>query len=162
MNVAETIFSINSTVQSYFAKRGERTISADDAARLVYEAGIISPDAGPPDAQGFAFRQFLRGLRDEYGHDVLFLLLGVRQSRNQPQGKYVLYIRDAPSLENIKELLSISRNKINSEENQVPEGRIHYPIILRSDWMLYRGNFRWQESAEATTRLPLQTGSGIW
>src|SRR6185436_14602618 len=90
----------------------------DDAATLVYADGIISPAGGPPGAPGFAFRQFLRDLRDQNGLDVLFSLLGVRQSRNQPHGRYVLYKFDPPSLESIKELLSRSIDKMITTENQ--------------------------------------------
>src|SRR5437016_9596476 len=108
MDTAETIAKLNHTIQGDLRTQGFRTLTADQAADLVYAAGIMSPEGSPPGTPGFTFRQFLRDIRDGYGHEALYALLGVRQSDNQPGGKYTVYRFDAPSMETIVELLATS------------------------------------------------------
>lgn len=125
MDTAETIANSNRTIQEYMRTHGARTLKADQAADLVHTAGIMSSEEAPPGAPGFTFRQFLRDLRDRYGFDVLYSLLGVRQSDNQPGGKYTFFRFDAPSMETIKELLATSRpDGAISLDSAAPEGSL--------------------------------------
>ena len=105
MTRADQILAINEAIQEYMRDHATRVITADEGANVVCSAGIFSPEQGPPDAPGFTFRQFLRDIRDQYGYEALFQLLGAKQKENKPHGHYVLLRFDPPSKERINELL---------------------------------------------------------
>jgi len=105
MSLADQILAINEAIQGYMRDQAARAITADEGANVVYSAGILSPEQGPPDAPGFTFRQFLRDIRDQYGYDALFQLLGTKQKDNKSHGHYVLLRFDPPSRERVAELL---------------------------------------------------------
>lgn len=105
MSLADKILAINEAIQKHMCDHVIRVLRADEAADVVYSAGILSPDQGPPDAPGFTFRQFLRDVRDQYGYESLFQLLGAKQKENEPGGHYILLRFDPPSRERVDELL---------------------------------------------------------
>jgi TDG/mug DNA glycosylase family protein len=105
MILADQIVAINEAIQKYMRDHATRVITVDEGANVVYAAGILSPGQGAPDAPGFTFRQFLRDVRDHYGHEALFQLLGTKQKDNKPHGHYILLRFDPPSRERVDELL---------------------------------------------------------
>jgi len=76
------------------------SISADEAAELVYSAGIMSPC---PPARGFAFRQFLRELKDRHGYNATFSLVGATQKGHRKGAPWTLHSFEPPSREKIAE-----------------------------------------------------------
>ena len=105
MNLADQIEAINSAIQGHMRTHGGRALKADDAADIVYGKGILTPDQGPPGTPGFTFRQFLRDIRDAYGYEVLYRLVGAKQARNAPHGHYTLLRFEPPNRDTIVELL---------------------------------------------------------
>lgn len=108
MSLADQILAINQVIQQYMHDHGAHAITADEGADVVSSAGILSPVQGPPDAPAFTFRRFLRDVRDQYGHEALFQLLGVKQKENRSHGHYILLRFDPPSRERVDELLKIT------------------------------------------------------
>jgi len=93
-------------------------ITADEGANVIYSAGILNPEQGPLDAPGFTFRQFLRDVRDQYGYEALFQLLGAKQKDNKPHGHYVLLRFDLPSRERVDEFLKAKITELIDQPEQ--------------------------------------------
>jgi len=100
-----SILKINDVIQRYFNTHGGTSMSADEAADLIYTAGIMTPDEGPPDARGLTFRESLRQLREIYGYERLHELLGVKQKNNRPGSHWTVHRFHPPGEEQIREIL---------------------------------------------------------
>lgn len=116
------IVKVNNVIQPYMIKMGIKSMSADSAARLLYEAGIIQQH-GP--AYGFAFREFIRKVRNMFGYDLLFKFLGITQKSNQKRGHYTIHsFNDLTEFEMIKlvedKIGEKFSNKLSSE-NILPD-----------------------------------------
>ena len=117
MILSDQILAINKALQHHMRSHGFSTISADEAAQVVYDAGIMVP-GGPP---GSAFRDLLRDISKGYGYSVLRDLLGVTQAGHRPQGRYAIHKFDPPTKESIEELLK-SKHSTSSEASSEQAG----------------------------------------
>lgn len=104
-SATSSILEINNVIQRYFNAHGGTSMSADEAADLIYAAGIMTPDEGSPESRGFTFREFLRQLREMYGYERLHQLLGVTQRNNRPGSHWTVHRFHPPSEERIREIL---------------------------------------------------------
>jgi double-stranded uracil-DNA glycosylase len=118
MTLVDQILAVNAAIQHYMREHGKRAIMPDEAAEVVYAAGILVPDQGPPGAPGFTFRQLLRDVSKQYGHDALRQLLGAMQKDNAPGGHYTLLRFDQPSREKVQEILSTCTPESRQQEAQ--------------------------------------------
>ncbi len=106
MDRVQTIRDINDCLQGHLQQTYLQFLHAEEASQLVYRAEILNPgEKGPPDAKGFAFRQYLRDLRDTIGYGALFQLMGAKQKDNKKQGRWTIHKIDKPGEQTILELL---------------------------------------------------------
>ncbi|HCV43637.1 MAG TPA: hypothetical protein DGH68_09145 [Bacteroidetes bacterium] len=118
MSLADQILAINEAIQKHMRDHAARVMTADESAGVVCSAGILNPGQGPQDAPGFTFRQFLRDVRDQYGYEALFQLLGAKQKDNKPGGHYILLRFDPPPREKVDELLKTKIIKLTNQPKQ--------------------------------------------
>lgn len=69
MNMVDKIIAINECVQTYMRSNKLDVLTADEGAKLVYQARIIQ-QSGP--RFGYAFRELLRRIWKKFGHEYLY------------------------------------------------------------------------------------------